>query len=265
MVAGPVDPNFFGGMKFYYAADPLTELANSTMATIKQKFELAEVLTGCETKNQYYVFVKDQYGNEKYLFKAKEKSNWCCRNFCPGKTRPFVLHVRRVEPVHGGKEKKVDYVQLARPFKCTCCCCARPVMNGKYVVSNENFGKIIEPCTVCNPKIKVYNKSGKGAWTITCNCCQCGYCCSGTPCGRCSEVDFEIFEGVSNLKGKPAGTMKKKIKGVKSFIGDADFFKLNFPLKATPEERLLLVNAVIMLDFMYYEDKNQKSSVPMLN
>lgn len=256
MMAGPIDPNFFGGMRYYYVTDPLMELANAEKATIKQKFELVEALTGCETKNEYYVFVKDKNGNEKYLFKAKEESNCCCRNFFPGSFRPFKLHVRKIEPNQGGKEKKIDYVELDRPCKCTFCCCNRPVMNGKFVANNEPFGKITQPCTICNPKIEVYNRSGLGAWTITCNCCQCGYLCSNSCCGRCSDVDFEIYQGTSSLKGKPPGTMKKKFKGMKSLIGDADFFSLVFPEQANAEERLLLVNAVIMLDFMHFEDKS---------
>ena len=75
-----------------YTTDPLMDLMNSKTAEIRQRIELTEILTGCETPNQYYVFSKDQEGNKKYLFKAKEESGCCARNFCSGDSRGFKLH-----------------------------------------------------------------------------------------------------------------------------------------------------------------------------
>lgn len=58
---------------------------------VKQKFDLAEVITGCETRNKYYVYWKK--GNKvskkgKKLWKAKEKSGClsrvCLSNQCRG-------------------------------------------------------------------------------------------------------------------------------------------------------------------------------------
>lgn len=260
-----IDPNFFGGMRCFYSTDPFVELAHAKKATIKQRFEPWEALTGCETANQYYVFIKDHEGNEKYLFKAKEESTWCCRNCVDGRSREFTLHLRTIQS-QNGKEKKEDFADFHRPFKCTCCCCARPELKGilKKDTMGGNVGKIMEPCTVCNPKIMVYNREGIGAWTITCDCCQCGYMCANSWCGKCSEVNFEIYKGVDNCQGKAPGAIKKKFKGLKSILGDADFFDLTFPEMATPEERLLLITGVIMLDYLYYEDKDNSSPIDML-
>jgi len=51
---------------------------------IKQKFELLEAITGCETENKYEVFAADKDGDKKkklILFKCKEKSGCCERQF----------------------------------------------------------------------------------------------------------------------------------------------------------------------------------------
>lgn len=45
---------------------------------IKQKFELLEAMTGCETENKYVINAADQSGEKAKkmkLFKAKEKSS----------------------------------------------------------------------------------------------------------------------------------------------------------------------------------------------
>lgn len=50
---------------------------------VKQKFELLEALTGCETENKYIVYAADSEGDKTKLelFKAKEKSN-CLARIC---------------------------------------------------------------------------------------------------------------------------------------------------------------------------------------
>lgn len=43
-----------------------------------------EAITGCETENKYVVFGADKDGDKKkklLLFKCKEKSSFCARNF----------------------------------------------------------------------------------------------------------------------------------------------------------------------------------------
>ena len=75
--------NFFGDFKANYEQDNyINALSRSNFAFIKQKVELLEVLTGCETKNRYNVFVRNPDGSYVYLFKAKEDSGFCARQCC---------------------------------------------------------------------------------------------------------------------------------------------------------------------------------------
>ena len=252
-----------GGMQIpmvQFVQDPMALLATAKKASVKQKFEFFEVITGCESANQYYVSREDNEGNKRYLFKAKENSSWCCRNCCSGASREFDLDMKRVQCTSQGQEQKINFAKFERPFKCTCCCCNRPEMTGKLLDSpTPMLGKVSEPCTVCDPLIKVFNKSSIQAYTITCNCCQCGYCCRNSLMGRCSEVNFYIFSG-SSVDGKPTGKIFKKVKGLQSAIGDADFYTITFPPEANPEDKVMLIGATIMVDYLYYEDKNDSES-----
>ena len=128
-------------------------------------------------------------------------------------------------------------------------------MNATYKESGVFFGKVIEPCTVCDPIFNVYDKDKAIRFRIRCDCCQCGFCCRNSCCGKLSSVTLNIYEGSdTNMTGKPVGEIRKKCTGIQELVTDADTFVLTFPDSASPEEKLMLIGAVLMLDYRYYED-----------
>lgn len=136
--------------QYQFVSDPLAELMYAQKASVKQRFELFEALSGCETKNQYYISTVENQGNKKYLFKVKESSSCCCRFFCSGANREFTLNLRKISYTPQGQEKKEDFATFFRPFKCTCCCCNRPELSGTFIGGRTGkVGKVSEPCTVC--------------------------------------------------------------------------------------------------------------------
>ena len=50
------------------------------------------------------------------------------------------------------------------------------------------------------------------------------------------------------------------MKGIESILGDADFYDIKFPINAPIEGKLLLIGAVIMIDYLYYEEKDEKQT-----
>ncbi len=56
---------------------------------VKQKVELLEAFSGCETKNKYKI--KNSMGQE--VYKAKEETD-CCTRQCCGPLRPFDMTVK---------------------------------------------------------------------------------------------------------------------------------------------------------------------------
>ena len=81
MMGNPNDMFILGNMKaFYEPLDYMNALRKAKGAHIKQKVEILEAITGCETNNRYNVFLN--YGDENYayVFKCKEESDWISRN-----------------------------------------------------------------------------------------------------------------------------------------------------------------------------------------
>ncbi len=128
--------------------------------------------------------------------------------------------------------------------------------------NGENFGKIIEPFTCCDPKYNVYDKSGHLKYVIFGDCCQCGLIC-GDCCGKCSEVLFQIHKPgkqVMDVNNKD-GHIKRVFSGVvQELVSDADNFELVFPVDATPEDKLLLIGNVLMIDYRYHEDASSSNN-----
>ncbi len=65
----------------FFTFDYMQALKHAKSAFVKQKVELFEVISGCETKNRYKVFLKFENGNNALIFKCKEEST-CCSRHC---------------------------------------------------------------------------------------------------------------------------------------------------------------------------------------
>jgi hypothetical protein len=56
--------------------------------------------------------------------------------------------------------------------------------------------------------------------------------------------------------------MEKKSAGILRFIvGPLDYFSVVFPVHATKEDRLLLMMATFMTDYMYFNDRPDKGKI----
>ena len=242
--------------------DILNELKQTDEVIIEQKIELMETLTGCETPNRYNVFYIDKTGQKKFLLKCKEESGWFCRNCVPSNSRPFYLKMFHIKGSTPNEENKQLVADFERPFTCTCFCCCRPQMDGFFKLDpekksskigrNGTIGKVIEPFS-CGPTMKIFGSDGKIKWKIYGEYCQCGFWARDISVGKCYEVDFPIYEGDDESKA-PVGNVHKIFKGLSELINDSDVFVLNFPKKADPIERIMLIGSVIMIDYRFYED-----------
>ena len=242
----------FGNLQYTFTQDPLSELALSVRATIRQQPELGEMITGCETENRYHVFITLPNGMEKYLFKCKEESTCCQRNCCPSDSREFKMKIKHIPNVTSFNDTafKTYFAELIKPFKCTCCCLARPIIKGEYSSNKQEFGEVKEECTCCDPLFVILNDK-EIKYSITIDCCQCGFCCSGG-CGKLYEVVCNIRQGGKN--GNIVGTIKKKLaQSIAELITDADTYVVEFPQMASPEDKFTLIMAGLFIDYRYFE------------
>jgi len=229
---------------------------------IKQKVEMMEVVTNIETENKYKIkeyFPATRTAGRK-LFKAKEDSDCCTRQLC-GPNRPFNLNFQYEDGF--GKDK---FIQSWRPLKCTFLCFQRPemfvydanglslgevvntwaLMDKTFLIKNPTPGALMESGAPCQPAPGVA-QDGAVVYTIKGSCCQAGFIC---PCDR---IVFTIYDGISE---NPVGEISKEFAGcTKELVTDADNFALAFPPNATPAMKAVLMTTVILIDFLFFEEK----------
>ena len=149
---------------------------------------------------------------------------------------------------------------MDRPFKCTCCCFARPEMTvywGTLDNTSNVIGKVKEPCMCIDVQMDMVDFAENGRYTMLADGCQCGICCAQTICGKCSEVMFPIFRYDSQNKefANRIGTIQRKFNGCfKSGFTDADNFEITFPVDSSPEDKLMMISTALMIDFRYYNE-----------
>ncbi len=134
-----------------------------------------------------------------------------------------------------------------KPFKCTFCCLARPVMTTTLMESNTVLSSVVEKWE-CDIKFVISDEKDR-KWTVKGPCCTLGVWCPA-----CSDAHFDIVDNDGNV----GGNLKKKAGGCQEVIGDASQFELTFPEKATPEDRLSLIVTTLMIDYNHFEDDKNK-------
>ena len=256
------DPNFTGapmGMpympmnlintpqNFVYFQDPMTELDQSSGAIIKQQVELMEVLTGCETQNRYHVFLQTPMGL-KYAFKCNERSDSCGRCCCPADCRPLSMIIRHVisyDQLNSDLAK--IFFHIDKPCEMGCCCLCRPYMDVRLTDTKQYLGQVREPCTCCDLETDIYNSSGALCYRIVGDCCQYGLC-FGNDIEKLANIRFDIFQD-----GVMVGSMRKLSSSFGEFFTKADSYQISFPPNSSPEEKMLLIIAGLMIDYQYFE------------
>jgi hypothetical protein len=223
--------------------DPMEILIKAPTAKIVQQIELLEIVSQCETNNRYDVFC-EMNGVKYFCFRCKEDSSWCMRNMCPSDLRSFKINMM----LPGQKKFGI----LERPFKCTCCCCARPIVKGTFS-NGQPFGTINQPFTCCSPFFETVDETDGSKYSIEIPYCQCGFMCRSNVCGKCSEVIGNIYK--ENDLTHPVGTFKKLENCVQEMVSDANSFEIIFPTDATVGDKLNILATVILIDYRYYESK----------
>jgi Scramblase len=303
MVPGGVTSYMPGVMATGYAAvpllgtDQLALLASLKGVFIQQKIDLLDVLTGCESQQQYSMFPWDpilgadtpSHGkSDLEVVRFKEKSNFCVRQLCQG-ARPFDMAMVPVSPavgtfvqnalgISGDPHTHTDGIVLERPFKCTFFCLARPVM---YVRHNAlgYIGEIYNPFKFFNhtfyirsptPGEHLQGPIAAGLagpqqhwYTVRGSICQPAAWCF-LPMGECAKYMFQIFKPDDVNHERPVGYMARIWAGcVKQVATDADNYVVEFPADSTPFQKATLTSLLILIDMLYFQ--NTQSADQRLN
>jgi len=231
--------------------DPWAALASVPGLVIKQKVELFEAMTGYETANKYKAFALSPDGRMGMeLFNLFEQSECCERQFC-GAARGFKCSVHACGT-------NAQFLEFERHFKCcTFLCFNRPEIFIRSM-DGKTLGSAYNEFACCDDVILIRDESGKELYRIDGNCCQPGKFCQ-LPCAPCDEIVFNVFN--AGGVGSPIGCIKKVWAGCgKELFTDADTFTLQFPPTLPPQHKALFLGALILMDFLYFEDNGKKNN-----
>eukprot|EP00095_Tigriopus_kingsejongensis_P009806 maker-scaffold1115_size61649-snap-gene-0.7 protein:Tk09806 transcript:maker-scaffold1115_size61649-snap-gene-0.7-mRNA-1 annotation:"phospholipid scramblase 1" len=220
----------------------LAYLAQLNQVLIKQQVEVLEAFTGFETCNKYKV--QNVMGQP--VFFAKEETN-CCTRMCCGPIRPFDMSLV--------DNFGTEVIHIYRPFRCQSCCfpCCLQELEVSSPPGNP-IGSVVQNWSVFMPSFTVKDASGNSILKIT------GPFCTWSCCG---DVEFELFD----MKGQSVGKISKQWSGIgREAFTDADNFGVSFPLELDVKAKAVLLGAVFLIDFMFFEKSgnNENDGIGMM-
>ena len=115
----------------------------------------------------------------------------------------------------------------------------------------EQFGTINQPFTCCSPLFEAVDETDGSKYSVEIPYCQCGFMCRSNCCGKCHEVNGNIYK--ENDLTHPVGSFKKVENCVLEMITDANSFEIIFPTDATVGDKLNILATVILIDYRFYE------------
>lgn len=212
---------------------------------VQQVVELLEAFTGWETDNKYAV--KNMMGQQCYY--ALEESG-CCSKMCCKDARGFTMKIV--------DNTQREVIRARRDFNCCatkccwlpCCGCCRH----EIVVESPPgvvIGRVHNECSFIRQSFSV--KLGDEGSEEEVLKIVGPLCLKRSLCCICCDVTFTIE---STSTGDEVGKLKKQFTGmVKEVFTDADNFSVTFPKDLDVRAKAVLLCAVFLIDFLYYENK----------
>ncbi|XP_074653998.1 phospholipid scramblase 2-like isoform X2 [Tubulanus polymorphus] len=210
---------------------------------VHQQVELLEAFVGWECKNKYQI--KNAMGQQVYF--AAEESDAFQRQCC-GPQRGFTMHIT--------DNMNQEVIRIERPFKCcagvNCCagaeCCAMEITIESPPGTVVGF--VQQECSCLEPRYSVMNASHDRVLEIVGPVCVCQ-----GPC--CGDVEFAVNSSDGSTQ---VGKISKQWTGlVKEYFTDADNFGVQFPMDLDVKMKAVMLGAVFLIDFMFFEDNQQNN------
>ena len=227
---------------------------------IKQKFELLEALTGCETENRYgiYKYRPDGRAYGTPILKCKEKSSWLARNCLPSGCRGFEMICYDM-----GTQMEDVVMILRRPYQIVVGPCCRPKMDvflmDPATKAEVHIGSVLDNFDCCNFSFRGETPQQETRFHLEASCCQKAFWFK-CPCDSCQKVTFDVYKG--NKEEKLDQVMTKTGQGCcKNMFSDSDNFSVPFEPWMTFHDRCLLIACTLLIDYRMFEespaDKNK--------
>ena len=246
----------------HIAADEF-DLSSLDAFLVKQEVEPMEAVTGIETENSYIV-LGARAGKGVCQMVAIEKSSFLARCLC-GNRRPFTLNIVAV-PLETGITARSGLLGSSIDERMR----TRPPL----LVIERPFKLFLQEVSVRNGPTPAFGQPASAPLGGVRQSCVCGLRrefmlsdAGGNPrlkiiCWfKLSNLLFprHTFE-VHDLHGNAIGAIKKKWAGlVQELATDADNFGVELPEALPPQAKALVLAAVFLVDFLYFEDNDANS------
>mmetsp|Transcript_43439 Transcript_43439/g.36397 ORF Transcript_43439/g.36397 Transcript_43439/m.36397 type:complete len:167 (-) Transcript_43439:373-873(-) len=151
---------------------------------IRQKIDIAEILTGLEFENQYEIRLKSDEG-DKIKWKAKEKSEWFSRQCLNPRQRAFDINIY--------DDDKNKVMQLQKDFNLNFCdLCCLPEMKMKDKENDKTLGYItLNPNCLPMIDLNVLDNDKVFRFRIVSDACPLAMMCNNTVYALCfQEMDM---------------------------------------------------------------------------
>ena len=230
-----------------------------------EKLETASLLTslGCckwETDNRYLIV---NSSNGQFILAAMENSSWMCRNPCIccdcvcwclhsdcNKRRNFIMPVLSLNSEDHRQHQSLEPVfVIKRPCRSDCfpCClqkievCDRAGLTIGSIHQKMRFRMMLPFCDT----FEVLDENGEVVYQISAPCVVTTFCCT--------EADFVIRDMKDNVVGEITKLYDTSDAGVKESFTDIDMFTINYPHGCSFKMKAVLLAAIILFDYIYYE------------
>lgn len=207
---------------------------------VKQEFAAGD-LCGCEAKNRYRVSVPNGESEGRTFLYVDEESQ-CVERLCCSVNRALTLTVHEGNSSWGAIAQK-----MKKPFHLQGCCFCRPSFEVQAGLTK--IGTIEDPFACCEMNQQIRDDRGALLYTTSGSVCQLGLCC---PC--VGSVDFQIKQA-----GAAVGSISKRPLTCEECIGKTNRFTVDFPAKASPNEKRLIFAAAMLADLEYFEQNKNNN------
>ena len=229
--------------------DMVPELANLKKVKIIQDVEFIDCCCPRCTQNKYSVMIPD---TDEKIFDFKENGQCPERWFCFS-CRGFMMKISNI-----GGNATLNTYEGEKGCSYPCCLgngCGQPSIKVTLTAPNHKFLGSVKMeyenrcCSICSHIIAIRDEKKNIKYHIqrTCYCIACyipGCSYLPKPC----DTLYHIYEGKQVV-----GEVKRvKCSGCLTFCPKGDNYEINFPENASPVDKFLIINGVILLDYLSF-------------
>ncbi|XP_075732155.1 phospholipid scramblase 2-like [Rhipicephalus microplus] len=199
---------------------------------VHQQLQLLEIFVPYEQRNRYVV----KNTMSQFVFTAIEECDLATRCCC-GSNRPFEMSLNDY--------RDIEVMRLFRPLRCDSCCCFCCLQEMEICAPPGTvIGWLRQDCTVIFPMFSVLDSDKNVVLQI-----QGPFC---TTALVCNDIVFDVTTRDGKTK---IGQITKNWSGLlREAFTDIDNFTLAFPIDLDVKMKAVLLGAVFLIDFMYFEN-----------